>query len=109
MERQREPLRNPTPSKATTTRAMVPSCDPWGVCRRQLKRSAGNGHQTVQPLREALHGVGKQSALIAADTHLTELAALLLPSIAYVMGEELDALGEDGEVDCPCGERHPCE
>jgi hypothetical protein len=58
---------------------------------------------------EALHDAGKQSALIAADTHLTEFAALLLPSIAYVMGEELDALGEDGDVACPCGESHPCE
>lgn len=58
---------------------------------------------------EALHGAGKQSALKTADDRLTELAALLLPPIAVVMGEDLDELGEDEEVDCPCGERHPCE
>ena len=58
---------------------------------------------------EALHGAGKQSALKTADERLTELAALLLPPIAVVMGEDLDELGEDEEVDGPCGERHPCE
>ena len=44
-----------------------------------------------------------------ATESLTELAALLLPAVAYVMGEDYDQLGEDDEVDCPCGERHPCE
>ena len=58
---------------------------------------------------EALHGAGKQSALKTADERLTELAALLLPAVAVVMGEGYDQIGEDGEVDCPCGERHPCE
>ena len=49
---------------------------------------------------EALHGAGKQTALVTADERLTELAALLLPAVAVVMGEDYDQLGEDGEVDC---------
>jgi hypothetical protein len=58
---------------------------------------------------EASHGAVKHSALVAADERLTELAALLLPAVAVVMGEDYDQLGEEDEVDCPCGERPPCE
>ena len=81
---------------------------------------AGNGAERIVELLleihdahvvglEARHGAGKHSALVAADERLTELAALLLPAVAYVMGEDYDQLDEDDEVDCPCRERHPCE
>jgi hypothetical protein len=58
---------------------------------------------------EAQHGAGKQTALKTADERLTELAALLLPAVAVIMGVDYDQLGEEGEVDCPSGERHPCD
>jgi hypothetical protein len=47
---------------------------------------------------ESLRSAGKQTALKTADERLTELAALLLPAVAYVMGEDYDQLGEDDEV-----------